>query len=101
MIKNLKETLGIFLQSVPSEIDLNTIQSEISMVDKVISVHQLNIWSLDGENHILTIHIVVDEITSINEIIEIKNSVKAILRKIPIERASIEIEFKNENCYSA
>jgi len=99
VVKNYRETLLVFLQGVPSEIDLNTIKNRIKGLDKIVSIHHTHLWSLDGEKHVLTIHIVVGEISSIKEIIEIKRKLKELLRKVPIEHATIEIEFEDEGCY--
>lgn len=99
VIKNLRETFLIFLQGVPPEIDLNNIEAQITKLDKVSSVHHTHIWSLDGEKHVLTIHVVILEVSSIMEIIELKRKIKDMLREVPVAHATIEIEFENERCY--
>jgi len=98
VVKNLKQTLLVFLQGVPSDIDLPSLESKISEIDNVVSVHQLQLWSLDGAEHVLTIHIVIEEGTSVNEIISLKRNVKALLNESQVEHATIEIEFENEDC---
>lgn len=98
VVKNLKETLLVFLQGVPSDIDLPSLESKISEIDNVVSVHQLQLWSLDGAEHVLTIHVVIKEGTSVNEIISLKRNVKALLNESQVEHATIEIEFENEDC---
>lgn len=97
--KNLRETFLIFLQGVPSELDMNAIQSAIAALDRVVSVHHTHLWSLDGEKHVLTIHVVISEVRSVKEIIEVKRKMKAVLKAVPVEHATIEIEFEDEGCY--
>ncbi len=98
VIRNLKETLLVFLQGVPSDVNLLELEQKIKEVDKVQSVHQVKVWSLDGAEHVLTIHIVVKEATTIHEIIELKKAVKFLLKEFQVEHATIEIEFEHEEC---
>ena len=59
-IANLRKTLLLFLQAVPENIDLQQLEKSIIALDKVASLPHTHVWSLDGENHVLTTH-VVDE----------------------------------------
>lgn len=99
VIKNLRKTFFVFMQGVPSDINLPDIEEKITKLDKVVSAHHTHIWSLEGETHVLTIHVVIGQLNSIKEIIEIKRKVKEVLRKVPIEHATVEIEFEDESCY--
>lgn len=99
VVKNLRETLLIFLQGVPSELDMGAIENEIAALHKVVAVHHTHLWSLDGEKHVLTIHIVIAEVASVKEIVDVKREIRAILKRVPVEHATIEIEFEDEGCY--
>ena len=99
VFKNLIKTLRVFLQRVPDDIDLGQLEKEIGQTPKVRSVHHTHVWSLNGTDHVLSIHIVIAEVNSISEIIEIKKRTKNILRSNHIEHATIEIEFEDESCY--
>ena len=99
VIKNLRETFLVFLQGVPIDLNLNDIETWITELDNVVSVHHTRIWSLDGERHVLTVHLVIGKVSSIKEIIEIKRKVKEIFRLVSIEHATVEIEFEDEECY--
>ena len=57
VIKRLKETLFIFLQGVPKDVDVNQIKSKILNLKFVSSMHHTHIWSLEGEHHVFTTHI--------------------------------------------
>lgn len=54
---NLRETIFVFLQSIPSEIDVQEIQGKINAVKGVKSSHHTHVWSLDGESHVLSTHV--------------------------------------------
>lgn len=99
VVRNLRETLVLFLQGVPRDIDLDELQDKIKALDKVVSIHHTHVWSLEGEHHVLTIHIVISEVASVKEIINLKHHVKKLLREVPIEHATIEMEFEDESCY--
>lgn len=98
VVKNVIETMSLFLQGVPSDIDLPAIEKHLNKIESVISVHQVQVWSLDGAEHILTIHIVVDETISVTQIIDLKRKVKEQLKKHNVGHSTIEIEFKKEDC---
>jgi len=99
VLKNLKATAYLFLQGVPTEISLKKIEAELILVSGVKSLHHIHIWSLDGENHVMSVHAVVDDTTSSENVLEIKNEIKNAVKKFDIEHVTIEIEFENEGCY--
>lgn len=98
VVKNVIKTMSLFLQGVPSDIDLPAIEKQLNEIESVFSVHQVQVWSLDGAEHILTIHIVVDETISVTQIIDLKRKVKEQLQKHNVGHSTIEIEYKKEDC---
>ncbi|GJQ61921.1 MAG: cobalt transporter [Melioribacteraceae bacterium] len=99
VVKNLKATSYLFLQGVPSEISLKKVENQLGKATGVKSVHHTHIWSLDGENHVMSVHVVVDTKTNAEKVLETKKSVKEIAKSFDINHVTIEIEFENENCY--
>ena len=59
--ENIKEVLNIILQDVPAHINIDNIKKTILALDGVKGVHDIHIWSLEGETDIFTRHIVVEE----------------------------------------
>ena len=98
VVKRLKETLFIFLQGVPREIDLDEIQDRLLKISKVASMHHTHVWSLEGEHHVFTAHIKLQYISRFNEIIEVKREVKNILKEYSFEHYTIETEMDDETC---
>ncbi len=96
--KRLKETLFIFLQGKPKNIDKEAIEEEILALKGISSIHHTHIWSLDGQNHVFTTHVCLEKIENIEEIVVIKNKLKAIMGKHPFEHYTIETEMENEQC---
>ena len=98
VLKNLKKTLSLFLQGVPEDIEIKKLEENILNQPWVKSVHHTHIWSLDGENHVLTTHVVVFKHTTRIQINQIKKSIMALISGQHFEHTTIEIEYEDENC---
>ncbi|MGQ2982295.1 cation diffusion facilitator family transporter [Flavobacterium sp.] len=98
VVKRLRETLVILLQGTPEGIDPEKIKQEILLVPHVVSLHHMNIWSLEGEHHVFTTHIKLDAIAGFPEMLDVKRNVKEVLTKYPFSHYTIEVEVHNETC---
>ena len=98
VIKRLKETLFIFLQGVPKDINVNQIESQILDLKFVSSMHHTHVWSLEGEHHVFTTHIKLDNVSSFSEYKNIKKKTKDILKKYHFKHYTIELELNDETC---
>lgn len=89
--KNMKESLNILMQGVPTHINLGKIKQALLEIPNVEKIHDVHVWSLEGETNVLTAHIVVGK-----EILEdsddIRRQVKTILTRHHIEHSTLEIE---------
>ncbi|MGD8620441.1 MAG: cation diffusion facilitator family transporter [Anaerolineales bacterium] len=97
-LKNLVQTARVFLQAVPEDIELVEIDRTLKAIEHVRSTHHTHVWSLDGEHHVLTTHIVVDEDTPREDIVCIRQDVHEALRNWGFSHSTIEIEFGDEDC---
>lgn len=59
-IRNLIATLRIFLQAAPASVDTQAIVDELLKLPGVQAVHDVHLWSMDGEKNVLSLHLVVD-----------------------------------------
>ncbi|WOF16157.1 cation transporter [Methanoplanus sp. FWC-SCC4] len=98
VVRNLKEVLVIFLQGVPREVSVTEVESALNNIQDITDVHDIHIWSLDGEHHIITLHVVIDKNCTFNDINRIKCSVKRTAKRLGIDHATIEIEKEGELC---
>jgi cobalt-zinc-cadmium efflux system protein len=98
IIRNLKSTLTLFLQAIPEHIDIDNIEKEFLTFNKVKSSHHTHCWSLDGKNHVLTTHVVVDKNATKDEVLQIKCKIKSWIEKLGFEHLTIEIEYEGEIC---
>lgn len=98
VVKRLKETLFIFLQGVPGDIDLEEIENKILSIENVSSLHHIHVWSLEGEHHVFTAHIKLKNIDYFQQLLEVKERVKLILKDYPFNHYTIETELDEESC---
>lgn len=98
VLKRLRETLHLFLQGVPDDIRIEDLEQKILAVDQVKSLHHTHIWSLEGEHHVFTTHVCLKDITNFDQILEVKASIKRILKKYPFSHYTVETELDSESC---
>jgi len=99
VLKNLKETMGLFLQRIPKNVDLDLIKEELCNCGNVTSAHDTRIWSLDGQRHVLSTHLVIDEDATKEDILRIKKECKESLYAIAnLTHITIEVEYPSEAC---
>src|SRR5699024_1447489 len=98
IIKRLKETLYIFLQGKPEDIDLEEVKLRLGNVARVNSLHHTHIWSLEGEHNVFTTHVVLNEINTFNDILEAKSTIKEILKDYKFSHYTVEVELNEETC---
>jgi len=101
VIKNLRKTLALFLQAVPENMDLEMIENRLLAIDNVCSSHHTHIWSMDGEHHVLTTHLVVEEDTSQDEVLCIKEDINQLSNEMDFLHTTVEIEYGDEKCSMA
>lgn len=96
--KNLVEVSKIFLQASPKGVDVELVKEKIKGIDAVLDCHDCHLWSLDGEFHIFTIHVVIQNDLSIDQQVSIKQLVRQTLLAEGIQHATIELELSDEKC---
>ncbi len=95
VVRNIAKTGVLFLQRIPEGFDLDELKQRLLQVDGVLDVHDIHAWSLDGEHHVLSCHIVVHEDAKLEKV---KSSAREQIMKEGKVHATIELEFANEDC---
>jgi cobalt-zinc-cadmium efflux system protein len=96
--KNIKQSLHIFLQGIPKEIDMPELSKELLQFSEIEEIHDLHAWSVDGIYNILTVHIVLNKAYSMGELAEIKQKLRDKLLLKSIQHVTIEFETADEHC---
>lgn len=98
VIRNLRRTLSLFLQAVPENMDLEEIENQFLAMPGVESVHHTHLWSLDGEHHVLTTHVVVPDCFTRDEVLNLKRQINTLTGTLDIEHTTVEVEYSDEEC---
>lgn len=98
VIRNLWTTGKLFLQAVPDRKLHDEIRETLLDIDGISDVHHQHLWSLDGEHHVLTAHIVVDGDFDADKYSAMKNATAEALEQYGLAHTTIEIERSVESC---
>ncbi len=98
VVKTVLKTGRLFIQATPSANTVDTITQSLLSLDKVESVHHLHLWSLDGEQHVLTAHIRAYPLDSLEDYSKLKETIHTALSSEDIAHTTIEIELSDERC---
>tara|TARA_R110002072_G_scaffold215326_7_gene372491 strand:- start:969 stop:1847 length:879 start_codon:yes stop_codon:yes gene_type:complete len=96
--RNLKTTVKIFFQAVPDKKLMGEIRAALLGVEQIQGVHHLHLWSLDGEHHVLTAHVIVGESISHETHVNLKSSITGVLATFDLDHTTVEIELGEEEC---
>jgi len=98
VVRNLKKVIDVFLQKAPRAFQLNAFEQAVLAVPKVTSVHHTHSWSIDGESHVLTTHLVMQPDASREEMLNAKAAVRRLLDNEAFEHVTVDIELEGELC---
>jgi cobalt-zinc-cadmium efflux system protein len=94
VFRNMRDTFRIMLQATPGDVDTEDLEKKLNTVEDVVSIHDLHLWTIDGESHIMTLHVVSN--TTNPE--QLKRNIINIAKPFHIDHVTIEIEKPNIDC---
>ncbi|MBR9683096.1 cation transporter [Candidatus Woesearchaeota archaeon] len=89
--KNVREAFNIFLQGVPKGMNVEDVKKSLIKIRGVKDVHDVHIWSLEGETNIFTGHIVVSD-KLLRESDETRKKIKKVMKENNLQHSTIELE---------
>ena len=98
VFKNLKQSLTILLQAVPIDIDETEVKNKLLSIAHIIDVHDIHIWTMDGDYNILSLHLVLEEHTSLEAAENIKSQARKLLEELRVHHITIETESPSQDC---
>lgn len=98
VLKSLKSTMEVVLQKFPKNVDRNDVIAYLDNYHLISSYHDMHIWSMDGQYNVMTIHIVLDSPDNKIDRIKLKHELRAGLKGLGIDHATIEMEEIGEEC---
>lgn len=99
VFRRLKETLFVFLQGTPEGVDLIEIEHRITALERVHSVHETRVWSLEGEHHVFTAHVKLHNVNSLGELKQVRAEVQTLLKPYKFTHCTVETELDSESCF--
>jgi len=96
--KNLSQIIRVFMEVAPKNPTVQIIESALSHLKDLDNVHHVHIWTLDGENPLLTLHAVVAKDTTKERLSMLKKEIHHELKHLGILHATIEFEYFGEEC---
>ena len=98
VIRHLGSTIKLFVQASPDPQVYQQIHKKLVALDLVDNAHHLHFWSLDGERHVLTAHIVVSKELTSTERAVLKEKISEQLAEFELAHTTIELEYPDEAC---
>ena len=95
--RNFSATLKLFFQAVPETLT-RKINRELMALDGVREIHHEHFWSMDGEHHVYTAHLLLDRELDAREQMELKAVIAGKLAQFNLAHTTIELEFPDEVC---
>lgn len=91
-LRLLRDAVEVLLERVPRGVDIAEIESALRQMGCVHDVHDLHVWSLDGNNLLATVHLVVDEKSMRGEGCAVLDEADAVLGNYGIGHSTIQLE---------
>lgn len=99
--RSLRYTLEIVMQAIPKDIDLSVLKQEIKQLPAIKDLHDIHIWTLDGQSHVMSIHAVLQQNYTLTDIAPIKQTIREKLADLNVQHVTIEFEAVTEDCVIA
>ena len=90
--RNLYAIFRILLQATPEHIPEDKVKPVLEGVPGVKEVHDLHVWTLDGEKNIASAHLIVSDVASREDVIKVKHEAVDKLKEMGIDHLTVEIE---------
>lgn len=97
-VRNIIASMRIFLQSVPQDFDETLLSEQLVALGPVVRVHDLHCWTMDGEYHVLSLHVVVKQDHPKEEWYGLRKQILHIIKDQKIGHATIQMESEEEYC---
>lgn len=101
VVGKLSETVRLFLQAVPKHINLREMEQRLRQVSGVQDIHHMHAWSLDGEHHVFSAHLVVSAGMDAATMACIKRDCRAAIHDLDLSHVTLELESGEQDCSMA
>lgn len=97
---NVRDTFRILLQGVPEGVDTVGFLEGIKEIEGVLGVHDLHLWTMNGEEHIASVHVVYscERCASPRYLAELKANIRMVAHEYGLNHLTIELDPKGQSC---
>lgn len=92
------EATKVMLQITPADFDFKLITGKLRELKEVMDVHDFHVWSMDGDTHIATLHVRLDQTALPEMVSEAKKEIRLLLAHYKIEHVTIEVDQGDDDC---
>lgn len=96
----LRESVNLALDAVPEGIDMPSVQSYLTQLPGVTSIHDLHVWAMSTTETALTVHLTIPAATFTDDFLN--GTAEDLHERFGIEHTTIQVETGNasERCHS-
>lgn len=98
VVKNVRSIMTVLLQGVPGDVVIADLEATMTAIPGVLSVHHTHVWSLEGERHFLSTHVVMPDDLGAAGQIALKCQIRHELEHSGIDHVTIETDYQSEDC---
>lgn len=93
---NLRQVAAVFLQQTPTGFNVEEFEEQAKAIEGVQSLHHIHCWSMDGESHVLSAHVVLCSPTT--DATKVKAAIRELIPEDTFEHVTIETELPGDDC---
>ena len=98
VMRYVVQTMKLFLQGSPDDSQKQAITDSLLAMEHVEELHHIHFWSLDGEQNVLTVHVVINCSIDNVKLRALKQEVSDRLAPFNLAHTTIEFELPGEPC---
>jgi len=88
----IRDSALVLIESAPRDIDVAGVDSAIRAIEGVVEVHDLHVWSLSGNDHQLTAHVIACRSVNADAL---QGQLRTVLRdRFSVEHSTLQIELQ-------
>lgn len=98
VVRTLRKVGAVFLQHAPSSFDAPEFQRRLAALPGVVSSHHTHTWTIDGEHHVLSLHVVMEKDATRDDVVAVKRAIRTDLTGRDFEHVTVDVELAGEEC---
>jgi cobalt-zinc-cadmium efflux system protein len=96
VLRTLRQFFAIFLQRAPAGFEVEEFEARARQIPGVADARHTHSWSIDGQSHVLTTHLVMEAGADLAQVARAKAQARAMLDAEAFEHVTIEAELPGE-----